>query len=171
MITLKEVDLEHIKDQNFLYDIIKFRWKYKDIVNIKYKTSKDIPSFEEHIKNLKSGKYKGIYKIYLYENLIGMIYIDINNFNGTFLLPDLIKKALINLKQKNIKINKDDITPQIHIELFKKHKDVEVHYASINPENKLSYQSLLKNGYEPIELTLSITTKNGQVTQGKWKMI
>lgn len=170
MITLKQVDLENANDQIFLYDIIKFRWRHKDVVNIKYKTSNIIPSFEDHIKNLKSGKYKGIYKIYLYENLIGMIYIDVNNFNGTFLLPDLIKKAIKDLKQKNIKIDKDEITPQIHIELFKKHKDVEIHYASINPENKLSFQSLLKNGYEPIELILSITTKDGKVTQGKWKV-
>jgi hypothetical protein len=170
MITLKEINLKDIEDQKFLYDIIKFRWKHRDFINIKYKTPDTMPTFEDHVKYLNSGKYKGIYRIHLYEYSIGMIYIDINNFNGTFLLPNLLKKALKDLKQKNIKINKDEIASKSHIELFKRHKDVEIHYASINPKNKLSYESLLRNGYESVELIMTITTKNGITSQGKWSI-
>jgi hypothetical protein len=170
MITLKEINLKDIEDQKFLYDIIKFRWKHRDFINIKYKTPDNMPTFEDHVKYLNSGKYKGIYRIHLYEHSIGMIYIDINNFNGTFLLPNLLKKALKDLKQKNIKINKDEIASKSHIELFKRHKDVEIHYASINPKNKLSYESLLRNGYESVELIMTITTKNGITSQGKWSI-
>jgi hypothetical protein len=170
LISLEEINTHDINDQFFLYDIIKYRWKYKNFINIKYKTSDDCPSFEEHCKNIQSNKYKKIYRIKLLDHSIGMIYIDENNFNGTFLLPNLLKIALKNLKNKNINFDKDLITPQTHLQLLKIHKEVEVHYASINPKNKLSYDGLIKNGYEPVEMILAITSKNGECTQGKWKI-
>lgn len=170
LISLFEINPFDFEDQKFLYDIVKYRWKYKDFINIKYKTSDNTPSFEEHCKNIQSDKYKKIYRIKLLDISIGMIYIDKNNFNGTFLLPSLLKTAFKELKNKNIEFDKDLITPQTHLQLLKKHKDVEVHYASINPKNKLSYDGLIKNGYEPVEIILAITAKNGECTQGKWKI-
>jgi hypothetical protein len=169
-IKLIPADIKNKEDIDFLYEIVKMRWKYKDIINIKYKTKDNIPSYEEHIQFLNSNNYKKIYKVYFYNFLIGMIYIDYKNFNGTFLMPNLLKNAIKNLKNKNIKFDKDDITPQIHIELFKKHPEVTVHYASINPKNKLSLDALLKNGYEQVEIILAFTTENGECTQGKWSV-
>lgn len=168
-ITLELIDISSKEDQHFLYSIVEFRWKHKEIINIKHKTPETKPTFEEHINNLKSDKYKAIYKIKLLNNLIGSIYIDKNNFNGTFLLPNLIKKCFKDLKQKNIEIDKTLITPQIHMELFKKHKEVNLHYASVNPNNQLSLKALIDNGYEPVELVLVMTTdKTGKGTIGKW---
>jgi hypothetical protein len=171
LISLKEINSSSYEDQLFLYEIIKYRWKYKNIINIKNKTNDSQPSFEEHCKNIQSNKYKNIYRINLHNISIGMIYIDINNYNGTFLLPNLLKKAFKILKQNNISFNKKLITPQIHLQLFKKHKDVNFHYASVNPKNKLSLDRLIENGYEPIEIILSIPTKNGNCLRGKWKSL
>jgi hypothetical protein len=171
LIELIPANIKSKEDIDFLYKILLYRWKYKDIINIKYKTPDKTPTYEDHLKNLKSSKYKGIYKVYLYNQLVGMVYLDNNDFNGTFLMPSFLKKAFKKLKNDNIEIDKELITPQIHIQLLKLHPEVKIVYAAVNPKNHLSLNALIHNGYEPIEVVLAITSENGQPSQGKWKPI
>jgi hypothetical protein len=165
MVTLLKLNTFKTEDQEFLYEVLKFRWS-KANINIKYKHSEQLPSFEEHVKYINSGKFKKFYKIHLHEFPIGMIYIDVNNINGTFLLPDLLKKAIKNVDMSDIK---DTLTAKIHSALFKDNPEVELHYATVNPNNTLSLKALLENGYEIVEHTLVFKTKNGLGQQGKWK--
>jgi hypothetical protein len=169
IISLEEINCYLHEDQILLYDIIKFRYKNKDIVNIKHKTNENIPSFEDHCKYLQSGNYKKIYKIKIHDIVVGAIYLHIDDVNSTFLLPNLLRKALKFLKENNIPYNKEEITPQVQLLLFKKHEDVKCHFASVNPKNKLSLNGLIENGYEPIEIKLVMYTKNGKCINGKWK--
>jgi len=169
-ISLKKLKINDPADQKFTYDIIRYRWDNASIINIKYKTQERIPTFEEHIKILLSDRYKQLYKIFLGEFLIGMIYIDKNDVNGTFLLPPLLKTAFKELKKRKDDFDIRTITPQIHIQLFKNHPDVSVHFATVNPNNILSLRALLDNGYEHIETVLAIKTENGEVKQGPWKV-
>jgi hypothetical protein len=164
-ITLTEVNTLDVNDQTFLYDVLKFRWSKADIINIKYKHSPSLPSFEEHVEYLNSGKYKQIYKV-LYKNIpIGMVYIDNSNVNGTFIVPALLKAAL--KKAGPLENKKVGLSAAIHMELYKKHPDIELHYATVNPKNVLSLSNLIEYGYEEIEIILAIKTKNGKIVQGK----
>lgn len=165
MVTLSRLDTLKKEDQEFLYEVLKFRFS-NPIVNIKYKHSEELPSFEEHVKYINSGKIKKFYKIILQDYLIGMIYIDINNVSGTFILPDLLKKAVRNVKTSEIK---KTLSAKIHIALFKDNPEVEFHYANVNPDNKLSMNALLENGYEIVEHVLVFRLKNGIAQHGKWK--
>jgi hypothetical protein len=169
-VSLKKLDINDSADQLFTYDVIKYRWENASLINIKHKTQKQVPTFDEHLKVLLSDRYKQIYKIFLAEFLIGMIYIDKNNVNGTFLLPPLLKKAFKELKKRNENFDIKSITPQTHIQLFKNHPDVTVHFATVNPNNILSLRALIENGYEHIETVLAIKTENGEVKQGPWKI-
>jgi hypothetical protein len=166
-INLVLADINNTEDQNFLYDIIKFRWKYHDIINIPIRTSKKMPTFEEHLKFLKSNKYKFIYKIHLFDNLIGMFYLDQDYITGIFILPTLLKKAIKKIGNKNI-IKYDTLAAMVYLEAARLHPEVEVCYAKINPKNKLSLNSLLNVGLEPIEMTFCLKTKNGKPIFGKW---
>lgn len=169
-VSLKKLDINNSADQLFTYDVIKYRWENASLINIKHKTQEQVPTFDEHLKALSSDRYKQIYKIFLAEFLIGMIYIDKNNVNGTFLLPPLLKKAFKELKKRNENFDIKSITPQTHIQLFKNHPDVTVHFATVNPNNILSLRALIENGYEHIETVLAIKTENGEVKQGPWKI-
>lgn len=169
IISLEEIDPYLYEDQIFLYDIVKFRYKNKDIINIKHKTNENLTSFEEHCEKIQSHNYKKIYKIKIHDIVVGAIYLHIDNVNSTFILPNLLIKALKFLKKNNIPYDKEQITPQAQLLLFKKHDDIECHHASVNPKNKLSLNALIKNGYEPIEIKLVMYTKNGKCVGGKWK--
>jgi hypothetical protein len=163
---LKLIDPDNLEDQNLTYDVIKYRWSKPDIINIKYVTRDEIPSFEEHVKNLKSPSYKKIYKILLNEVFIGVIYLKKDDNIGTFVLPSLLKKALKTFNKKEMEPH--PLSAMIHREVFKDNPDVEVFFAKVNPENMLSVNALMEHGYEPIEITLAIKTKDGKVDQGKW---
>jgi hypothetical protein len=169
-VSLKKLDTSDSADQLFTYEVIKYRWENASTVNIKYKTQEHIPSYDEHLKVLLSDRYKQIYKIFLAEFPIGMIYIDKNNVNGTFMLPSLLKKAFKELRKRNESFDIRSITPQTHIQLFKNHPDVTVHFATVNPTNVLSLRALTENGYEHIETVLAIKTESGEVKQGPWKV-
>jgi uncharacterized protein YneF (UPF0154 family) len=159
LISLHELNTLDLNDQIYLYDILKYRWSKSNLINIKFKHSDKVPTFEDHVKHINSGKYKKIYKILLRNKAIGMIYIDIFNVNGTFIIPTLLKKVL----KENGPINnkKMSLSQATHTELFKKHPEVEVHFATVNPKNLLSISNLLEFGYENIEMVLAIKTKNG----------
>ena len=169
-ISLKKIDPHSLDDQKFTYEIVKYRWSNANIVNIKYKSREEMPSFEEHINVLASKKYKQLYKIFLGEFALGMIYIDVNNVNGTFLVPSFVKTAFKELKKRNEYFDIRQITPQTHILLFRAHPDVNVHYATANPGNTLSIKAMLDNGYEHIESVFAMKTENGEIQQGPWKV-
>jgi len=162
---LVKLDVFDIKDQLLTYDIIEYRWKNADIVNIKYKTSAVKPTFEQHVKHLKSSKYKHLYKILLGEIPIGMFYHDINSTSGTFVPPSLLKKAIKFYRScgKNIVINKENsIALQVYILFYKLHPEITTHYAVVNPNNKLSLQALLDHGYELVGYVLAQETVEGE---------
>jgi hypothetical protein len=168
-VNLKKINLADIEDQLFLYDILKFRWKAKETINIKHKCPDKFPSFDEHQHLLFSGKYKVFYKIMANDISIGTIYIDKNDVNGTFIIPELLKRVLKKHKNQKLNIQDKSLSAYVHIALFKLHPEIKVHYASVNPNNKLSLKSLIDNGYELIESILAIKTEDGKVVMGKWK--
>lgn len=154
------LDNKKVEDQLYSYETLKFRWSKTDLIHIKYKAPKALPTFDEHVKAINSGMYKAIYKIMLGEFPVGQIHLDKNNFTGTFYLPPLFKKALKYFKSKNIKIDPLDLTPKLFYDLAKLHPDVEVFYASANPHNTLSVNALLKYGYEQIETIFAMKVNN-----------
>jgi hypothetical protein len=163
-INLVKIDTNNIEDQLFLYEIVKFRFLKPDIVNIKYKHSACLPSFEEHVAYINSGKYKKIYRINFKDLTIGSIYIDKDNINGTFLLPSLLKKAVKTYKDDFKKEREQSaFTKTAHIKLFELHPDVEYHYATANPKNTLSLDGMQNLGYEIIEIVLVRRTKDGKM--------
>jgi len=167
-ISLIKIDLENIEDQKFLYEILKFRYSKSNIINVKYKCSSNLPSFEDHVKYITSGKYKIFYKINFGDITIGSVYVDKRDINGTIIIPSKLKKALKKYKDKDLEISKMPISALIHFNLFKLHPEIETHYASVNPNNILSINALIQNGYEHIESIFSMKTKNGKALQGKW---
>ena len=170
-VSLKEINLADIEQQLFLYDILKFRWKSKDTINIKHKCQEKLPSFQEHQHLILSGKYKVFYKIMANDLPIGTVFIDKNDINGTFIVPELLKNAFKKYKGQKLNIQDKPLSAYVHIALFKLHPEIKIHYASVNPKNKLSIKSLTDNGYELIECILAIKTVDGKVSMGKWKEI
>lgn len=170
-VTLQEADTKQIEDQLFLYEVLKFRWANADTINIKYKHAQtELPTFEQHVRHINSDKYKKIYMVVIGDIRIGMVYIDKHDVNGTFVVPKFLKQAL-KVYKKIERVDEKPISAMIHIELFKRHPEITLHYATVNPNNKQSLSSLLENGYEIVELVLAIKTKEGEVTQGKWKVV
>jgi hypothetical protein len=157
------------ENQLFLYDVLKYRWSIYDTVHIKGKCRSDLPTFDEHLKNINSDEYKVFFKIIFGDIDIGLIYLNKNNENSTFILPNLLKIALKKYKNQKKETDNVPLSTLVHKIFFEKLPDIETHYARVNPENKLSLTGLIDNGYEIVELILAIKTKNGKVTQGKWK--
>ncbi len=168
---LNKINIYNEEDQKFLYDILLFRWKNKDIINIKYKVSEKLPTFQEHVDLLKSGKYKVFYKIIANDIPIGTVFIDKNDVNGTFIIPSLLRKVFKKYKGCTMNIEGMPLSSYIHKQLFALHPEIEIHYASVNPKNKLSLNNLIDNGYEFIECILAMKTINGKATTGKWSEI
>jgi len=164
-VCLKPLEPNNKDDQLFTYDIIEYRWRNADIVNIKYKTGAVKPTFEQHVEYLKSSKYKHLYKIFLGEIPIGMFYHDINSTSGTFIPPSLLKKAMkfYRSRGEDIVINKENsVALQVYILFYKLHPEITTHYAVVNPNNKLSLQALLNHGYELVEYVLVQETVDGE---------
>ena len=170
-VSLEIIDTNKKDDQNFLYEILKFRWNNADIINTKYKTSKNLPTFEEHIKFITSGKIKAFYRAKLGDCVIGMIAIDRENVNSTFIMPNLLKKALKIYKNEEKEIDHTSLALLMHKRLFEKHPEVNIHFARVNPKNIQSLRSLLKHGYEEIEVILAMKTKKGKMAQGPFAEI
>jgi len=163
-INLVEIDTTDLKDQLFLYEIVKFRFSKSDIINIKYKNSTSLPTFEQHVAYINSGKYKKIYRINFKDVTIGSIYIDKYNVNGTFLLPNLLKEAIKTYREDFRKErDQSDLSITAHIKLFELHPEVEYHYATANPKNIISLTAMQKAGYEITEIVLVRRTKDGKM--------
>lgn len=168
-ITLLPLDPYNQTDFDFAYETMEYRWKKKDTINIKYKTSTDLPNRLEAECIFRSEKIKHIYSIYFGFTKIGIIFIDIDDNISEFLLPSLIKKAIKKYKQENLVPIKIPLSALIHMTFFKKHPEITRYYASANPFNNLSINAMVKNGYEPIEIIYSMATENGAPKQGPWK--
>jgi hypothetical protein len=158
-----------LHSETFLYDVLKYRWSIYDRVHIKNKCRVDFPSFEEHIKNINSDEYKVFYKAFFGELEIGLIYLNKKDEDSTFILPNLLKKALKKYKNQKKETDFMPLGALIHKRFFENLPEIKTHYARVNPENKLSLRTLLDNGYEIVEYVLAIKTENGKVIQGKWK--
>ncbi len=148
-VILKPIDIFCQEDQAFLYDVILYRWKHHDIVNITHKTPHEPPTYEQHVKYLKNNVYKGIYRICLEDLTVGTVYIDNNNVFSIFILPHLLKNAL---KKKTFKRNdKKKITTMIVHQLMKLNSDVKTFYVGINPKNSASLKAAEAVNCDPVE--------------------
>lgn len=168
-ISLQEISPLIKENQLFLYDVLKYRWSHSDIINIGYRVRCDLPSFEEHVRHINSGEYKVFYKAFFGNLEIGLIYLNKNDVNSTFILPNLLKKALKKYKNQKKETDFMPLGALIHKKFFENLPEIKTHYARVNPENKLSLRTLIDNGYEIVEYVLAIKTENGKVIQGKWK--
>lgn len=168
-ITLLPFDAYNQTDLDFAYETMEYRWNKKDTINIKYKTSIDLPNRLEAECIFRSEKIKHIYNIYFGFTKIGIIFIDIDDNISEFLLPKLIKKAIKKYRQDNPSHIDVPLSALIHMTFFKKHPEITRYYASANPFNSLSINAMIKNGYEPIEIIYSMATENGIPKQGPWK--
>jgi hypothetical protein len=170
LINLKEADLKENEDIIFLYEIIKYRWKYNDVINITHRTNTKLPSYEEHIYYLNNNNYLKHYIIYLGELKIGSCYIDKDHVYGLFILPFYLKKALKKYGIQNTELN---IRPEpISVIAFKKmielNSNITTFYAKVNPKNILSRRVMIDGGHEEIEIILKQKTINGKLVGGNW---
>lgn len=168
-ITLLPFDSYNESDLDFANELMVYRWSKKESINIKYKTASELPSRLEMECVFRSEKIKHIYSIFLGYTKIGIIFIDIDDNISEFLLPKLIKKAIIRYRKDNPGHKIKSLSALIHMTFFKRHPEITRFYASANPFNSLSVNALVKNGYEPIEFIYSISTENGRPSQGPWK--
>jgi hypothetical protein len=153
----------------FAYEIMEYRWSKHNSINIKHKTTESMPNWNEVECIFQSEKIKHIYSIYLGRKRVGIIFVDIDDNVSEFLLPKYLKEALKQLQDEHVDYKPKSLSADIHLTFYKKHPEIKHYYASVNPENKLSLNALIKNGYEPIEIVLAMTTEKGVPTQGPWK--
>jgi len=168
-IHLVRLDPTKTADINLTYDILLYRFLNVDKQQIRYRSRKNAPTLQEHIKHLISNDYKGYYKLMLEKKPVGTIHINNEDMVGIFFLPSLLKKAIRECRQNNIDVEVDYISSQAFIELYKLHPDITVYYCSVNPKNKLSINALVRHGFELNELIYTMKTSNGKPDQGPWK--
>lgn len=169
-INLKEVELYNHDDLFFLYEVIKYRWKHHDIINITYRTDNKMPSYDDHVRFLNNNYYLKNYIIKLGDIYIGSCYIDNNHVYGLFILPTYLKKALKLYGKDNTELK---TRPEpISVIAFKKMIELNPHittfYAKVNPKNTLSRRVMIDGGHEELEIILKQKTKNGKALGGLW---
>jgi len=167
-ILLKHIDISNEEDIIFTYEVLKYRFANVDKQQINYKSRKDLPSYEEHITQLKANNYKGLYKIMIESYPLGTIHVNQHDEVGIFFLPSLVKNALKNCKKNNIKVDIDYLSLQSFIQLYKHHPEIERYYCSVNPSNHLSIKALERHGFVLNELIYTMKAKNGKIAQGPW---
>ncbi len=135
-LTIREIDITCVEDQKLLYDVILFRWKYHDVVNMSHRLPHTPPTYEEHIRYLSQKRYKNIYRVLLDKKTIGVVYFDKQDVFSIFLLPELLKKAMKGKKfERN---NKKKITTMVVHKVMERHPDIPVFYVGINVKNTAS---------------------------------
>lgn len=135
----KNISLKLISknDYEFLYELLKER---KSNVNI---YQKKIPTYEKHVKFIKSKPYSKWYIILNQNQKVGTIYLAKNNDVGIFL-------------KKNIqKIGIGSIALNI---LFKKNPRKK-YQAKVNPRNKKSILFFQKNNFKSVQYILEFKMK------------
>ncbi len=130
-IELKEVSKE---DFTLLYELLK---KRDPIANISHKK---MPTFEEHVKFVKSKPYHIWYIIYCKQEKVGSIYLSKQNEIGIFLKNDLQRKG-IGMKA---------------LQLLIKYNSRKRYLANIHPKNKKSAEFFTKQGFHLIQHTFEL---------------
>ena len=125
---LREID---DSDFNFLYKLLKERKQEENI------SHKEMPSYKQHVKFVKSKPYKKWYIVEKNRKKIGAIYFSKQNEIGIHFLAKGTNEAI---SQKAIQ------------ELIKKHPGKK-YFTNINPENKKQIEFIKKNGFSLIQHT------------------
>ncbi|NDA62318.1 MAG: hypothetical protein EBX50_09765 [Chitinophagia bacterium] len=144
-LSLQSVDATNTNDQLFCYEVLKYRWQNIEWQQIKYRTKLGLPTMEEHINNMQTN-YLCMYKIMIGDSAVGTIHVSKKKEGGLFVLPSQLRKALYKYRIENIELN--DISQQAFNELFDKHPEIDIIYASANPKNKLSQNALVRAGFK-----------------------
>jgi hypothetical protein len=169
LINLVPVDPQNKEHVDFLYEIIQYRWKNHDIVNIVYRTDRITPTYEEHEAALKSSRYKHHYIIRLGDINIGSTYIDNEDTYGMFFLPKDVKKALKTYgKTTELETRPEPMSVVAFKCLIALHPEITLYYATVNPKNTLSRNVMVKGGHEEVEVILTQKTINGKLVGGAW---
>ena len=118
-------------DYRFLYDLLKER---NSKINISHKR---MPTWEEHVKFVKSKPYSKWYIIYNKDEKIGSILLTSENEVGIFIKNDVQHKGI------------GSVALQL---LIKKNPHLR-YLANINPKNKESIEFFKKNNFKLIQYT------------------
>ena len=129
-----------------------------------------MPSFDEHIKFLKTNNYLENYIIKLGEIYIGSCYIDKDHIYGLFILPNFLKKALKLYGNKNteLKTRPEPISVIAFKKMIELNPNITTFYARVNPKNILSRRVMIEGGHQELEIILRQKTKNGKALGGMW---
>ena len=119
------------KDYEFLYKLLSER---KQITFISHKK---MPTYEEHVKFVKSEPYSKWYIIQIDDKKIGSIYLTKQNEIGIFLKEDIQRRG----------IGSDALNELININPGLRY------LANINPKNKKSIDFFKKSGFKLIQYT------------------
>jgi len=131
MIILKSVTNA---DAEFLFDLLEER---DSTANISHKK---MPTYNSHIKFIKSKPYSKWYIIFRSKEKIGSIYLSKNDEIGIFLLKKFQSKNI-----GNFALN----------ELIRKNPRKRF-LANVNPKNKKSLQFFKNNGFKLIQYTFEL---------------
>ena len=127
-------------DYRFLYDLLEDR---NSQVNILHKT---MPTYDEHVKFIKSKPYSKWYIVYSGDERIGTILLTLENEVGIFLKKNIQHKGVGSFALKLLIIENPHLS----------------YLANINPNNKKSIKFFKKNNFKLIQYTYEkpIGTKN-----------
>ena len=118
-------------DYRFLYDLLKER---NSKINISHKR---MPTWEEHVRFVKSKPYSKWYIIYNKDEKIGSILLTFENEVGIFIKNDVQHKG----------------TGSVALQLLIKKNPHLRYLANINPKNKESIKFFKKNNFKLIQYT------------------
>jgi len=135
----KEIFLKKVtkNDFDFLYELLKSRDPRTNI------SHKSMPSFEEHIKFVKSKPYKSWYVVIFEKSKIGSVYLSKQDEIGIFILKKYHGKRFGQLAlDALIKIN-----PSYR------------YLANVNPKNSKSIKFFKKNKFKLIQHTYELVSR------------
>jgi len=124
-------------DYEFLYELLSEREEYTNI------SHKEMPTYNHHVKFVKSKPYSKWYIIVIEDQKIGSVYITKINEIGIFLKKEYRNKKLGNKVLK----------------LIMEKNPKERYLANINPKNKKSIQFFKNNGFNLIQYTYELRIK------------
>lgn len=122
-------------DHIFLYELLSQR---KSLVNISHKR---MPTWEEHVKFVKSKPYAKWYIIELEKKKIGTILLTFQNEIGIFIKKGIQHKGIGTRALKMLIAENTNLR----------------YLANVSPKNKESEQFFKKNGFKLIQYTYEIT--------------
>lgn len=140
------LDVDNKEHQEFTFNILKERALRS---NIEIKEIFTVPTFDEHVLNLKKHNYIVFYIISYKKINFAEIYFNKNYEVGMYINHHELKKII---KQYKItRTNKDRILHNIFFEIIKKHKkDLPYVVANINSKNILSKNTAKALGFTSV---------------------